>query len=285
MQETFKVCLIIFLSAFVIVSCSKEQLSLNDVAGEEQTTDEGSPKLNSNLGTKFQLGDGSNLVMEHSWNTGGCAPCSTQEWSGDLDDIVGGSGPNESYFYENSASTQLNLKCQRQEGRRAEFKQTTEGPLTSTSQMDFWAVYFDIPNDGVTIAQVHNRGGSSNKPFFRLVLHEDHLETVVREDPEVDSDDTEFDKDQFYFPGGDYDYGSMRVILNKFNGRVRCRVYYNGSWILDETFTPQNGTDWIDDSGIANGYYLKAGVYNDEGSHTEDIRVKYTTFKFSTNDT
>jgi len=64
------------------------------------------------------------------------------------------------------------------EGRRIEFKQRSEGPLTTPASIELVGVFDEIPEDGMTIAQVHNRGannGETNRPFFRLVMFPDGL--------------------------------------------------------------------------------------------------------------
>ena len=211
-----------------------------------------------------------NLVIEHSYNTGGCddGPCDTIDES--LSDVFNSGQPDDLYFYKSEDGLSLNLKCQLDEGRRTEFKQVSEGPLTTPSRIEFEAVYFDIPAQGMTIAQVHNRGGNSNKPFFRLELHGDELETVVRQDPEVSSSDTEFDKVRYNFgDNADYNGETLRIIIEKGNNEVHLMVSQEDTVLINETYTPEAGTNWILDDGIANGYYLKAGIYNPVASHTD----------------
>ena len=237
----------------------------------------------SNLASRFSFVG--NLVIENSWNTGGCdsPPCDTNDES--LDNFFDTGEPNDPYFYLTEDESELFLECQLERGRRIEFKQRSEGPLTSPSVMEFEGVYHSIPDGGMTIAQVHNRGGSGNKPFFRLELHEDRLETVIRRDPEVSSGDTTFDKVDHYFPNNeDYDESPLTVVLEKGNGEMTIHVTYNGTVILNESYQPDPETRWVTNTGIANGFYLKAGLYNAAVSHTENLVLSYTTFKFSTDD-
>lgn len=237
----------------------------------------------SNLASRFSFVG--NLVIENSWNTGGCdsPPCDTNDES--LDNFFDSGEPNDPYFYLTEDESELFLECQLEEGRRIEFKQRSEGPLTSPSKMEFEGVYHSIPNGGMTIAQVHNRGGSGNKPFFRLELHEDRLETVIRMDPEVSSGDTTFDKVDHYFPNNeDYDESPLTIVLEKGNGEMTIHVTYNDTVILNESYQPNPETRWVTNTGIANGFYLKAGLYNAAVSHTENLVLSYTTFKFSTDD-
>ena len=226
-----------------------------------------------------------NLVIENSYNTGGCdsPPCDTNDES--LDDFFVSGQPDDPYFKLTDDESLLLLECQMEKGRRIEFKQRSEGSLTSVSIMEFEGIYYDIPPEGMTIAQVHNRGGSSNKPFFRLELHNDKLETVIRRDPEVSSSDTSFIKEDFSFVGGDdYDQSPLKVVLEKGDGVVSIRVEQNGEVILSESFQPDTGTRWVTNSGIANGFYLKAGIYNAAANFTKNLVLGYATFKFQTED-
>ena len=226
-----------------------------------------------------------NIVIENSYNTGGCGnpPCDTNDES--LVGVFVNAVPDDNYFSLSEDQSELNLECQLEKGRRIEFKQISEGPLTSFSRIELEGVFYDIPNNGVTIAQVHNRGGSGNKPFFRLVLHEDGLETVIRQDPEVSSGDTEFDKFDFAFSdGGDYDVSSLKIVVEKSNGSVHINVEQNGVMIVDQSYAPDPTTRWVSNTGIANGFYLKAGLYNDDGPHTKNLVAGYSTVKFESND-
>ncbi len=274
---------------FLVGSCSSSSDSepvnddsQEDVNDDTDDTDDTNTDPNG-LNTRFVFNE--NLVIEHSWNTGGCdsPPCDTDEDA--LNNVFDNSLPNDPYFYMEADEVELNLECQKEKGRRAEFKQISEGPLTSYSKMEFEARYYDIPDGGFTIAQVHNRGGNSNKPFFRLELHNNKLETVIRKDPEVSSSQTSFSKvDYPLLNGEDYDLSLLKVILEKDGGFTNITVIQEGTVILEESFQPDPSTRWVSDNGIANGYYLKAGAYNAATTHTENLILGYTTFTFETDD-
>lgn len=279
--------LIIFGALFLIVeNCSSEDRTSNEQSQEDDfddNDDDTEPDNSEALNSRFVFNE--NLVIEHSWNTGGCdsPPCDTDEDA--LINVFENTLPNDPYFYMEVDQVELNLECQQEKGRRAEFKQTSEGPLTSYSKMEFEAVYYNIPDDGFTIAQVHNRGGNSNKPFFRLELHDNKLETVIRKDPEVSSNQTTFSKVDYPFLNGvDYNQFPLKVILEKSGGFAQITVMQGDTIILDQSFQPDTTTNWVNDSGIANGYYLKAGAYNAANTHTEHLILGYTTFKFETDD-
>lgn len=288
-MKLYKLKLALLLVSFgFMVSCSGDDIDSDDdsdiveeMIEEEVVVEE--QMDNSDLTERYIFNG--NMVIENSYNTGGCdsPPCDTIDES--LVNVFLDQIPDDPYFYLSTDRKELNLECQLEKGRRTEFKQRSEGPLTSLSKIEMEGIYYDIPDNGVTIAQVHNRGGNSNKPFFRLVLYKDGLETVIRKDPEVSSSDTSFSKEDFTFVNGeDYDLSSLEITLEKSEGAVHIEVIQNGVNILDKSYVPDTTTDWVNDTGIANGFYLKAGLYNDDGPHTENLIVGYTKFLFETND-
>lgn len=305
MSALHKIFVLICFSLF-ITGCSNDDGTTSDDTGvvtppvvdptdddteEEETTDDGDGNTDDGTtdddGTidkdSFSFDD--NLVMEHSYNTGGCTPgpCDTVDES--LNDVFDNGQPDDAYFYRSDDGTVLNLKCQLDEGRRTEFKQVSEGSLMIPSRIEFEASYFDIPTEGITIAQVHNRGGSSNKPFFRLELYSEGLDTVVRQDPTVNSTETFFDTNFYPFNNEtDYNEEPLSIIIEKGNGVVHLMVVQEGVTLIDETYAPDSNTNWVTDTGIANGFYLKAGIYNPAAAHTRDIEMEYTKFTFTSED-
>jgi len=285
--------LLLFIFSFIfLTNCSDsndDPRSAEEILAEiqegvdEETEEDTTENENSNLAERYVF-DG-NIVIENSYNTGGCdsPPCDTNDES--LVGVFDNQVPDDPYFYLSGDQSELNLKCQLEKGRRIEFKQRSEGSLTSFSQLALEGTYYDIPSNGVTIAQVHNRGGNSNKPFFRLVLHNNGLETVIRKDPEVSSSDTSFQKEDYSFvDNAIYDGSPLKVTVEKSSGLVHIKVIQNEVTILDESFAPDTSTKWVTDSGIANGFYLKAGLYNDDGPHTKDLVVGYNSVMYESDD-
>ncbi len=308
MRNSFKNyhLLVFAFSLLFFISCSSEEMSSDDdITGEEIVDENEDPDMEEDMGDDNSDGNDNNtgggdddtsslserfvfegnIVIENSWDTEGCdsPPCDTNDES--LDDFFETGQPDDPYFYLADDESELFLECQFEKGRRIEFKQKSNGPLTSLSRMEFEGVYYDIPEGGMTIAQVHNRGGTGNKPFFRLELHEDRLETVIRKDPEVSSGETTFEKEDFPFvDGANYDQSALKVLLEKSEGLVHISAEYNGVVILDESYAPDSSTRWVTDSGIANGFYMKAGLYNAAVAYTKNLVLGYTTFKFQTDD-
>ncbi|WP_299098330.1 polysaccharide lyase family 7 protein [uncultured Winogradskyella sp.] len=279
-----KISHILVVCIFLFMGCSSDNNTSNGTDDEQgMTDDDPNDDDPSDLYERFVFNE--DLVIEHSWDTGGCdsPPCSTNQ--DDLDTVFDNALPDEPYFYMEDDEEELNLVCQLDKGRRAELKQITEGPLTSYSKMEFEGIYYNIPSEGMTIAQVHNRGGNSNKPFFRLELHNDKLETVIRKDPEVSSSETTFSKVDFPFVNnGNYSQFPLNVTLEKNNGIVSIMVKQDEAVLIDEDFEADPTTDWVNDTGISNGYYLKAGLYNAATTHTENITLGYTNFLFESDD-
>jgi hypothetical protein len=274
--------LVFGLFTLVLIGCSSEDSRMTNEPRQNDPEDDDDENTNV-LNQRFVFNQ--YLVIEHSWNTGGCdtPPCDTDQ--DNLNNVFENTLPNDPYFYMDDDQVELNLECQTERGRRIEFKQISEGPLTSYSKMEFEGLYYDVPEGGFTIAQVHNRGGNSNKPFFRLELHNDKLETVIRRDPEVSSSQTTFSKVDYPFLNGvDYTLFPLKVTLEKKEGAVHIRVTQDDTIILDESFQPNASTDWVTDNGINNGFYLKAGAYNSSTSHSENVVLGYTYFAFETDD-
>jgi len=260
-----------------------DDTATNDDNNNDGSNNDGTNDDTSNVTDRFSfVGE---IVIENSWDTMGCdsPPCDTIDES--LDNFFEVGQPDDPYFKMAEDESELFLECQLEKGRRIEFKQRSEGPLSSSARMEFEGVYYDIPDGGMTIAQVHNRGGNGNKPFFRLELHSDKLETVIRKDPEVSSSMTTFDKvDYPLFAGENYDQSPLTIVLEKSAGAVSIKVMQKETVILEQSFQPDSSTRWVTDSGIANGFYLKAGLYNAATTHTKNLVLGYTTFKFQTED-
>ena len=111
-----------------LVSCSSDDSSSEDSVNQDMGTDEDNQDTDdnssddndnsgdtdtdnssSNLTERFVFNE--NLVIEHSWNNGGCdnPPCDTV--SEDLD-IVFNTLPDDPYFYMDADEVELNLECQ-----------------------------------------------------------------------------------------------------------------------------------------------------------------------------
>jgi hypothetical protein len=263
MRKMFAVKTLFFLFSIVLASCSADQ-SIADINEELTTT----ALISSSL-SNFYLG---NLQIEESWNAtiNNNGTYSTTSHSIDLTNTV-----DEEYFYENNDESELNLKCKAEDGRRAEFKEPTgdEGPLTQYRKIDFTASYYNIPENGVTIAQVHNRGDGGGKPLFRLELEADGtLKTILRDLPNGTSP-----TDTKSIPNFEYDEGSnIRIILKRNNGLVYLKIRQNSSWVINTTFEAPEA--WSS-SDVEYYYYLKAGVYTE--GNDEEATVNYTKFKIS----
>ncbi|MBU2996299.1 polysaccharide lyase family 7 protein [Cellulophaga baltica] len=260
-KSTLKTLLLLL--SIILVGCSADQ-SIADINEELDST-----ALTSSSLSNFYFG---NLEIEESWNAAvnSNGTYSTTSHTIDLSNTV-----DEAYFYENSDGDQLNLKCKAEDGRRAEFKEPSgeEGPLTQYRKIDFTAVYFSIPENGVTIAQVHNRGDGGGKPLFRLELEADGtLKTVLRDLPNGTSTTDTNSIPDFIYDEGD----SIRIILKKDNGLVYLKIRQNSEWVINTTFEAPEAWNV---SNVKDFYYLKAGVYTE--GNDEEARVKYKKFKIS----
>ncbi len=263
MKNKLPLKILLLIVPFILANCSADQ-SLVDITDELTDT-----TLISGSLSNFDLGD---LQIEESWYTtiNNSGTYSTTSHDIDLSNTI-----DEEYFYENSAGTQLNLKCKAENGRRAEFKEPTggEGPLTEYRKIDFTAAYYNIPENGVTIAQVHNRGDGGGKPLFRLELEANGtLKTVLRDLPNGTSTTNTNIIHNFIYDEG----SSIRIILKKYNDLIYLKIRQNNSWIINTTF---EAPDAWNENDVKDYYYLKAGVYT-EGDDVQ-ARVKYKKFKIS----
>jgi len=110
---------------FPVFSCSSDDSSsTNEQIQEELEDDDPIDDPTEELNARFVFNQ--NLVIEHSWNTSGCdsPPCDTDQDA--LNNVFNNSLPNDPYFYMEDDIVELNLKCQSEKGRRAEFKQISE---------------------------------------------------------------------------------------------------------------------------------------------------------------
>lgn len=307
-----------------IINTSEDSGNNDPVIGEGDSNNETegiTTEQLSALSERFVFDE--NIVIENSYTQDVCEriPCGTMDE--DLFDIFDSEErlPDDPYFEFSEDLSVLNLRCKFNEGRRIEFKQDSEGPLTTPSILTMEGRFFDIPSEGVTIAQVHNRGSltGGDKPFFRVVLHEDRIETVLRGLPVVSSSNSNFFREEYQFLGGE-NYTSdsvLRIVIGKGQGHVFLSVEQDGEFLTVEqqgefaldpvtpdrtypvrTYVPVSVAEGTRDSAIGNGsfvgwdsesivdgFYLKGGLYNDEIDHTEDLEASFTTVIFDSEDT
>ena len=195
--------------------------------------------------------------IETSWLTG--------EDSRTTESFTATSKDNEDW-YDKDGNTYW-LKSLQTDGNRTEWKEYPgkEASLSTYKKMQYKAMVEDIPEKGVTIAQVHNRGGV-NRPLLRVYIDDDGYMKikVTRTSPDASSSSYDVYDGPFYSEGTDY---SLEFLID--DGRVYIEVETtNGS--MSETITPSE--DWDD---FSDSYYLKAGVYTEGDDTNPKITFDY----------
>lgn len=168
------------------------------------------------------------------------------------------------------------LKSAEREGKRTEWKESTQRALTSSRTMKYEAEVNNIPENGVTIAQVHNRGGV-NRPYIRVYIEDGYIHiketTNDLEDskgeyntyPEDDEDSN--NRDDIPYRAGD----KFKVQMVMGNGRVNVKIE-TASDSYEVDLTPSTLP-----SSYRSHFYFKAGVYT-EGDNTEP-EIRFYSFE------
>lgn len=240
------VILLIFL--YIFFNCSsKESTESNN---QTPTT----PVIinNNKPGDHFEL---ATLQIETSWNTPDRSTVSETASTFNSTDFFFMEGDN------------MVLVSKESDGKRTELKEKPgeEKSLNDYKKLTYTAKVENIPENGVTIAQVHNRADGVQRPLVRVYIDDDlKIKFKLTDDPDSASTYTTI-------TGPVYDESSIfSVIVLIENGVAEFSVdTTNGS--LNHTFTPSN--NW---SPYSSSYYLKAGVYT-EGN---DIKPKISFSEF-----
>ncbi|WP_053002293.1 polysaccharide lyase family 7 protein [Kordia jejudonensis] len=189
-------------------------------------------------------------------------------------------GTNDSYFigkYQKNSNGSYKLTSCKQSGRRTEWKQKPgqEASLNTTRTMSYTASFSDYPSDGITIAQVHNRG-DAERPLLRVEIKNGKIRCYITTTYKKNQGSTYETTLQSYTSGADLD---IKVEIG--NNRVKITAK-TGSVTKTATYTTNNSNikkvinnKWFD-NGVKDDFYFKAGVYNDsgDGSKTPDATFK-----------
>lgn len=185
----------------------------------------------------------------------------------------------EGYYDNNifwlSQNNRMVLESHATNKKRTELKETDSNALGTLHTMYYVAYVNNIPTDGVTIAQIHNRAGAE-KPLLRVEIGDDKKIHII-EALTIEKDDSSsdyYDKRTSSFTYTENTKIIVRLRL-KSNGKVQAYIKYDGQ-TMSRTFTPES--DWRD-SDVAKGFYFKAGVYNDSGDGNTEPLIAFTKFK------
>ena len=202
--------------------------------------------------------DFGSLEVETSW---------ISEDQGDRDTFEASDVDGEEWMDVNSSGV-VTMKCLAEDSHRTELKEKSgdEASLNTYKKMSYTATLVDVPENGVTIAQIHNRGGV-NRPWIRVYVDYDGYIKIKETDTTPDESKSTYT----VYEGPEYNSGDeISVTVTTENKKASFKIITNGN-TLNETITPSE--DWDD---FSDSYYLKAGVYT-EGDDTEP-QMEFSSF-------
>ena len=213
--------------------------------------------IDTNDGT-FNLND---FQIESSSHLSSSTSTTTTSWSFNDQDILG----SEWYYLSNN---DYYLKSAPYKGKRTELKEYPgiESSLNTDKVLTYEASVEDISENGITIAQVHNRFKESDdyksrRPLLRVYI-EDGKIRIKKTSNDLTNSSGSYDPVTI---GPSISEGSkFKVQLTTGNEKVNVKVETNND-TLDEDFTPYTGGNYND---YKNYFYFKAGVYT-EGYDSE----------------
>lgn len=192
------------------------------------------------------------LVVETSW---------ISKDTGDRDTFLASSIDGREWMdiYDNG---NVMMTCLAGDSHRTELKENSgdEKALNTYKQMEYTATLTSIPVNGVTIAQIHNRGGV-NRPWIRVYVDDDKFIKIKATETTPDESKSTYSTytGPLYTAGNEY---SIHITTQ--NGSSSFEIITGGT-SYSKTLTPSS--DW---NNYQNSYYLKAGVYT-EGNDVEPL--------------
>lgn len=236
-----KLIYVLLVFCIILGSCSSKSEPTEPIINEP---DNEIPDETLNIpGENFSL---STLQIETSWNTPDRSTVSEDATT---------FGPTDYYYMDNDLMVLVSKEA---DGKRTELKEAPgqERGLTVPKTLSYTAAIHNIPENGVTIAQVHNRGDGVMRPLVRVYIDNDlKVKYKLADDPDSASVYTTI-TGPLYIEG---DIINVTVTLE--NGTASF-LTTTTSGSVEETFIPSG--NWLP---YANSFYLKAGVYT-EGNDT-----------------
>lgn len=205
--------------------------------------------------------DFDDLEVETSW---------ISEDTGDRDAFDASNVDNEEWMDVYSTGIVM-MKCLAADSHRTELKEASgdEASLSTSKQMSYTATVTSIPAHGVTIAQIHNRGGVK-RPFIRVFIDDDRVIRIKETETTPDESSSTYSE----YDGPSYTSGDdLTITINTSGGSAAISIITGGN-SYSKTVTPSS--DWND---FSDDYYLKAGVYT-EGDDTEP-KINFSSFSIN----
>ncbi len=171
-------------------------------------------------------------------------------------------------YLDQKSNGQYVFKCRSADGHRTELKEKLARGLYANRKMEYTAIVQNLPADGVTIAQVHNREVGNlevNRPLLRVYIDDNKKIKVKVTTNSPDNTNGTYTTLPSSSGGIPYTSGAeIKLAIQIYNGKIYIDVSSSSSTTkLDLTVTPSSA--WDDHK---ENYYLKAGVYT-EGNNTE----------------
>lgn len=233
--------------------------------GEAPGEEEESGGLISTIDGSFDLND---FVIESSSHNSSSDDTSTDSWPYNNHDL-------SSSWYRLSGGDYY-LTCDKYEGKRTEWKEDSgyERSLSTSKVMKYEASLTNIPGDGVTVAQMHNRYSSgsekSRRPLLRVYI-EDGKIRVKKTNNDLTNTSGSYDSEVV---GPSYSEGSkFKVQLTTGSGKVNVKIE-TSSGTLDQDFSPYTGGNYSD---YDDKFYFKAGVYTE--GHDVSPTMRFYSFE------
>ena len=207
-----------------------------------------------------------NLLVETTWD------------SNDINsrDVYSACAVDNQEWMDRFSDNRVRLKCLSLKKHRTELKeaQGDEKSLSEYKKMEYTAKFFNLPEAGVTIAQIHNRNPSVIRPYIRLFIDNDHR-IKIRETLTGMTQETSVSYKTYtgmkYISGEDIQVTIWTGFQNT-KELAQIRVAYK-----DQRFVTNldlsNRPEW---TPFSKDFYLKAGVYT--GGNSKQATVLYSKF-------
>lgn len=240
----------------IIIGCSVDETEQQDaitMVSENVTA-------KTSGGTCGSLANFDDLVVETSWISGN---------TGDRDTFDACGVDGESWMDKYNSGIVM-MKCLSGDGHRTELKEDSgdEASLSKSKTLEFTAKFTNIAENGVTIAQIHNRGSSVKRPWIRVYIDDDRYIRVK----ETETNPTGSSSSYSTYTGPKYTSGdeiSVSIETGQSGSNAVVNVQTNGSsWT--KSLTPSSA--W---SSKSSTYYLKAGVYTEGNDKTPTVKYSY----------
>lgn len=244
-------------SLFFAMSCNKDE---NDV--EDLTLTSINEASKTSGGSCSSAVDFKDLTVETSWISND---------KGDRD-TFGACGVDDEDWMNRLNSGGVVMRCLSGDGHRTELKEDVgdEAPLDHYRRMSFTGKFTNLPEHGVTIAQIHNRHSSVKRPWIRVYIDDDKKVKIKETETSPNGSSSNYST----YTGPQYSSGDTMTITvwtgtsGQKKGKVKIET--NGN-TYQKVLWPSSSWD-----SYKNDYYLKAGVYT-EGDDKE-VKVKYDSF-------